>query len=128
MAKPYVGEIKEAAKENAFFRKVLFTGDKSQLVLMSLQPGEDIGMEMHDVDQMFYAVKGAGTIILDGADQTFKKGMVVCVPAGTRHNVIAAAEEPLKLFTLYSPPQHAVGTVHRTKREALAAEKEHAAA
>jgi Mannose-6-phosphate isomerase len=122
MTKAYVGNIKKAAKDNDFFRKVLFTGTKSQLVLMSLLPGEEIGTEVHEVDQILYAVEGEGKVVLDGASKEFEKGAVACVPAGVQHNVINTDHEPMKLFTVYAPAQHAPGTIHRTKAEAEIAE------
>ena len=123
MTKGFVGDIKKAAKENYFFRKVLFTGKSSQLVLRSLEPGEDIGEEVHSVDQIIYVIDGEGMVELDGTKKEFEKGDVVFVPAGVRHNVINAEdEEAMKLFTVYSPPQHADGTIHPTKADAEAAE------
>jgi mannose-6-phosphate isomerase-like protein (cupin superfamily) len=118
MTQPYVADIKKAAKENEFFRKVLFTGTKSQLVLMSLLQGEEIGTEVHEVDQILYAVEGDGKVVLDGVGKEFEKGEIACVPAGVQHNVINTSDEPMKLFTIYAPPQHAAGTTHRTKAEA----------
>jgi mannose-6-phosphate isomerase-like protein (cupin superfamily) len=123
MTHGYVVNIKKAAKDNDYFRKVLFTGTKSQLVLMSLRPGEEIGAEVHKVDQVLYVVDGEGKVVLDGAGQDFTKGAIVFVPAGVEHNVINAGDEPMKLFTIYSPPQHAAGTVHRTKAAAEEAER-----
>jgi mannose-6-phosphate isomerase-like protein (cupin superfamily) len=123
MTNGFVGNMKKIGKENDFFRKVLFTGAKSQLVLMSLEPGEEIGEEVHSVDQVIYAVDGEGEVVLDGAPTEFDKGFIVFVPAGVRHNVINTDDEPMKLFTVYAPPQHADGTVHRTKSDAEA-EKE----
>jgi mannose-6-phosphate isomerase-like protein (cupin superfamily) len=123
MTQPYVGDIKEAAKKNEYFREVLFTGAKGQLVIMSLVPGEEIGSEVHEVDQFLYVVDGEGKVVLDGVTKEFEKGMIVCVPAGTRHNVINSDDEAMKLFTVYAPPQHAAGTIHRTKAEAEGAEK-----
>jgi mannose-6-phosphate isomerase-like protein (cupin superfamily) len=123
MTHGYVVNIKKAAKDNDYFRKVLFTGTKSQLVLMSLRPGEEIGAEVHKVDQVLYVVDGEGKVVLDGAGQDFTKGAIVFVPAGVEHNVINAGDEPMKLFTIYSPPQHAAGTVHRTKAVAEEAER-----
>jgi mannose-6-phosphate isomerase-like protein (cupin superfamily) len=102
---------------------VLFTASHSQLVIMSLLPGEEIGTESHDVDQTLYVVDGAGMVVFDGVEKDFEKGMVVVVPAGVRHNVINTDDDPMKLFTIYAPPQHAVGTVHRTKAEAEASEE-----
>jgi mannose-6-phosphate isomerase-like protein (cupin superfamily) len=107
--------LKEAAKENEFFRRVLFTGQHAQLVLMSLEPGEEIGEEVHQVDQFLYVVEGDGRVELDGESDEFEKGEAIFVPAGVRHNVINRDEKPLKLFTLYAPPQHAAGTVQETK-------------
>ena len=123
MTDGYVVNIKKAAKDNDYFRRVLFTATKSQLVLMSLRPGEEIGAEVHKVDQALYVVDGEGKVVLDGAGQDFAKGAIVVVPAGVEHNVINAGDEPMKLFTIYSPPQHAAGTVHRTKAAAEEAER-----
>jgi mannose-6-phosphate isomerase-like protein (cupin superfamily) len=129
MTQGYVVNIKKAAKDNDFFRKVLFTGTKSQLVLMSLRPGEEIGVEIHKVDQVLYVVDGEGRVVLDGVDKEFEKGEIVFVPAGVQHNVINTDGEPMKLFTIYAPPQHAPGTTHRTKAVAEEAEREaHASA
>jgi len=124
MTEPYVTDLKDAAKENECFRSVLFTGANSQLVLMSLLPSEEIGMEVHEVDQIFYAVEGEGRLVVDGVEFEFEKGTVACVPAGVSHNVVNTEEdEPLKLFTVYAPPAHAAGTLHRTRAEAEAAEQ-----
>ncbi|MGA7910745.1 MAG: cupin domain-containing protein [Candidatus Dormiibacterota bacterium] len=123
MSESYVVNIKKAAKSNDFFRQVLFTAKQCQLVLMALQAHEEIGAEVHEVDQILYVVEGEGKVELDGAAQEFEKGMIVVVPAGVRHNVINTDDEPMKLFTVYAPPQHAAGTVHRTKADAEAAEK-----
>jgi mannose-6-phosphate isomerase-like protein (cupin superfamily) len=109
---PRIIDIKRAAKENIFFRKVLVTANKSQVVLMSLIPGEEIGTESHDGDQLLYAVKGEGVAVINGVQEPFEKGMMLCVPAGAEHNVINTGDEPFKLFTIYAPPQHAGGTVH----------------
>ena len=111
-------DIKRAAKENSFFRKVLVTGGRAQVVLMSLRSGEEIGTESHDGDQLLYAVKGGGVAVRNGAREPFEKGSMFYVPAGTEHNVINTGDEPFKLFTIYAPPQHAGGTVHETKAEA----------
>ena len=124
MTQGYVLNIKKAAKDNDYFRRVLFTGTKSQLVLMSLRPGEEIGAEVHKVDQILYVVDGDGKVVLDGVDKEFEKGEIVFVPAGVQHNVINTDDEPMKLFTVYAPPQHAAGTVHRTKAVADEAERE----
>ncbi|HET7421686.1 MAG TPA: cupin domain-containing protein [Candidatus Dormibacteraeota bacterium] len=121
MIKPYVNDLKDAAKDNDFFRKVVFTGSHLQLVLMSLEPGEEIGEEVHEVDQLLSIVKGEGKAVLDGQEQKFEKGMAVCVPAGVRHNVINSGDKPMKVFTIYAPPQHAAGTVQEKKPEPVAA-------
>ena len=115
--------VKDQAKESDAFRSVLFTGEKSQLVIMSLKPGEDIGEETHDDgDQLLYLVKGTGVVVIEGKEVAFEKGSIFCVPKGTRHNVKNLGDEPMKLFTVYAPPQHAPGTIHATKQDAIAAE------
>src|SRR5579872_1184789 len=111
----YVNDIKKAAKENDAFRRVIFTAGKSQLVLMSLLPGEEIGAEVHDGDQILYIVDGEGLAVIDGARERIDKGSIVFVPAGARHNIVNTDHEPMKLFTVYAPPQHAVGTVQLRK-------------
>src|SRR5690349_13806342 len=103
--------LKETVKENDHFREVLFTANHAQLVVMSLEPGEEIGEEVHEVDQFLYIVKGSGTAELDGERYEFEKGDAIFVPAGVRHNVLSGDEKTLKLFTLYAPPQHPAGTV-----------------
>ena len=113
------GEVDELSKENDDFRRVVFTGQHAQLVLMALPQGEEIGEEVHTVDQILYGVSGEGEAILDGRAKSFEKGDVVAVPAGTLHNVKNTGKDPFKLFTVYAPPQHAAGTVHRTKAEAM---------
>jgi mannose-6-phosphate isomerase-like protein (cupin superfamily) len=122
MIEPRILDAKEAAKHNTFFRTVLFTADKSQLVVMSLLPGEEIGAEIHNGDQLLYAVKGEGVAVINGTREPFEKGTILYVPAGAPHNVINTGEHPLKLFTIYAPPQHAPGTIHETKADADAAE------
>lgn len=112
---------------NTNFRKVLFTGAHCQLVLMSLLPSEDIGMEIHqNVDQFFRFEVGEGKAILNGEEVIFKANDVVIVPAGTNHNIInTSTTEPLKLYTIYSPANHPEGTVHNTKADAMADEAAH---
>ena len=119
---PYHGELKEIAQDNDDFRRVLFTGAHSQLVIMALAAGEEIGGEVHAVDQILCAVEGEGEALLDGRGLSFEKGDAVAVPAGSRHIIRNTGQKPLKLFTVYAPPEHAAGTVHRTKADALAAE------
>jgi mannose-6-phosphate isomerase-like protein (cupin superfamily) len=125
--KGYVGNIEEITLANTYFREVLYTGQHAQLVVMSLKPGEDIGMEVHDtVDQFFRFEKGQGKVIIDGEESTVSNGSAVIVPAGSNHNIINTSQtEELKLYTVYSPPNHPDGTIHKTKEEAMAAEKEH---
>lgn len=118
MTKGYVADIKKAAKDNKNFRDVIFTATKSQIVLMSLRPGEEIGLEVHDGDQIIYLVDGEGVAILDGEKNEIKKGSIVFVPAGVRHNIVSSDDEPMKLFTIYAPPQHAAGTVEPARDKA----------
>lgn len=115
-------DIHRAAETNTDFRRVLYTTPLSQLVLMNVQPGEDIGLETHDLDQVLVFVSGRGESVLEGARHEISPGTVVVVPAGTEHNFVNTGAEPLKLYTVYAPPEHAHGTVHRTKAEADAAE------
>jgi mannose-6-phosphate isomerase-like protein (cupin superfamily) len=112
-------DLKELATENEYFRKVLFTGVHSQLVVMALRPGEEIGEEVHKVDQFIYAVKGEGQANIAGSVIPFEEGDALCVPAGRLHNVMNSGEAPMKLFTVYSPPQHAAGTVEKVKSDVL---------
>lgn len=123
----YVGNIEEITLSNAFFRQVLFTAPHSQLVVMCLQPNEDIGVEVHqNVDQFFRIEEGEGKVVLNDEEHPIKNGDAVIVPAGTQHNVInTSAEKQLKLYTIYSPAQHKDGTVHKTKAEAMADEADH---
>ena len=119
----YQENIKKAAKRNEAFRRVLSTGKKSQLVLMASPEGEDIGAEVHPAtDQILFIVDGEGKAVVNGKTFKVEENDVVFVPAGARHNLINSGDEELKLFTVYSPPEHADGTVHETKAEALAAE------
>ena len=121
----YVGPIEKATLKNNYFRKVLFTGKYSQLVLMCLKPGEEIGNEVHpDVDQFFRIEEGDARFIFGGKEKHLVgDGDAVVVPAGTYHNVVnASSTKPLKLYTIYTPPNHPDGTVHKTKAEAEAAE------
>jgi mannose-6-phosphate isomerase-like protein (cupin superfamily) len=115
MVSGYVANIKKAAKDNDYFRDVIFTAPKSQLVLMSLQPDEEIGMEVHDGDQVIYVMDGEGFVELNGSKHDIEKGSVVFVPTGVRHNVVSCGDESMKLFTIYAPPQHPAGTVEPKK-------------
>lgn len=121
----YVGSIEKATLNNSFFRQVLFTGKHSQLVVMCLQPGEDIDEEVHEaVDQFFRLEEGEAKFVLNRKEEHIVgNGDAVVVPAGTRHNVInTSSTKALRLYTLYSPPNHPAGTVHKTKADAVAAE------
>jgi len=109
------------ALENDDFRRVLFTNKHSQVVLMSVLPGEDIGQEVHElVDQVLFFVKGGGQAIVDGEKHGISAGDMFAVPAGTEHDFINTGTEAMKLFTVYSPPEHPEGVVHATKADALA--------
>lgn len=123
----YVGNIEKLTLANNYFRQVLFTGTKAQLVVMCLGPKEDIGVEVHpDVDQFFRVEEGQGKVILGGEEHFVADGDAIVVPAGTEHNVInVSGKKPLKLYTIYSPAQHKDGIVHRTKAEAMADEADH---
>jgi mannose-6-phosphate isomerase-like protein (cupin superfamily) len=124
----YVGKIEKLTEKNKYFRQVLFTGKYAQLVLMSLLPGEEIGNEVHHtVDQFFRIEVGEAKFVFSGKEEHLVgAGDAVIVPAGTFHNVInTSPTKPLKLYTLYSPPNHPDGTVHKTKAEAEAAEAAH---
>jgi mannose-6-phosphate isomerase-like protein (cupin superfamily) len=122
----YVNNLEKDAEENENFRKVLNTTEKSQLVVMSLLPYEDIGEEVHEVDQFIRVEKGKGKSVLDGVETELEDGFAVVIPAGTRHNIINTDNKPMKLYTIYTPPQHADGTIHKTKIEAEADEHDHA--
>ena len=117
----YHDDIEQQTKGNSDFRRVLYTGKHLQLVLMSLKPGEEIGAEVHpDNDQFFRVDSGSGVVTIDGKDSKISDGFAVVVPAGARHNIKNDGTEPLKLYTLYGPPDHKDKTVHRTKADAEA--------
>ncbi|MCX6070552.1 MAG: cupin domain-containing protein [Chloroflexi bacterium] len=121
----YVGPIEKETEKNKYFRKVLYTGKHAQLVVMCLQGGEDIGNEVHaDVDQFFRIEEGSAKFIFNGKEEHLvEDGEAVIVPAGTYHNVVNASKtKVLQLYTIYSPPNHPDGTIHKTKAEAVAAE------
>ena len=121
--KGYVADIEEKTLNNNYFRQVLFTADHSQLVVMTLQPGEEIGMEVHpEHDQFFRFEQGEGKVIIDGEESIVKADWAVVVPAGAQHNVINTGQEVMKLYTIYSPPEHKDGTIHKTKAEAMQTE------
>lgn len=116
----YSIDIEEATLTNDDFRRVLFTAPHLQLVLMTLQPGEEVGMETHgENDQFFRVESGIGEAILDGEVHQLSDGAIVIVPSGAEHNVLNTSDsEPLRMYTLYAPPHHRDGTLHRTKEEA----------
>ncbi|MBU2575856.1 cupin domain-containing protein [Patescibacteria group bacterium] len=119
--KGFYSNIEKDTLENNDFRRVLYTGKHSQLVLMCLQTGEEIGAEVHaDIDQFFRIDKGTGKVIIDDNEYEVSDGDAIIVPAGANHNVINTSEdEPLKLYTIYSPPEHKDGTVHASKADAV---------
>ena len=118
--KGYVTNIEKLSLENENFRKVLYTDKNSQLVLMSLLAGEDIGEEVHDVDQFLRVEKGTGTAILSDIPHDLADGSVIIVPAGTKHNIVNTGADEMKLYTLYMPPHHKDGVIHKTKADAEA--------
>lgn len=120
-------QLEDASLQNNNFRQVLFTAPHCQLVLMSLQPSEDIGMEVHpDNDQFIRVEQGDGEAIIDGQHWTLSDGAAVVIPAGAQHNIInTSSDHALKLYTVYAPAHHPDGTIHATKADALAAEASH---
>lgn len=118
--KGFVDDIERLTKDNSDFRRVLYTGKNLQLVLMTLRPGEEIGEEVHeDRDQFFRIEDGAGEVLIDGARHRVEDDDAIIVPAGARHNVVNTGNSPLKLYTLYGPPEHRDGIVQRTKADAF---------
>lgn len=123
--KGYISNIEKLSIENENFRRVLYTAKNSQLVLMSLKPLEDIGEEIHDVDQFFRCEAGEGKVVIDGVETAIGDGFAIVIPAGAKHNVInTSSDRPLKLYTIYSPAHHRDSVIHVTKEEAMLA-KEH---
>ena len=125
--KGFVKNIEQETLENNNFRKVLYTSQHGQVVVMSLLPNEEIGMEVHKyTDQFFRVDSGEGKVIMDGEESVISDGFAVVVPAGTMHNVInTSSDKPLKLYTIYMPPHHVDGTVHATKALAEADTEDH---
>jgi len=118
----HIKNILEKAKSNEYFRQVLATGGKVQIVIMSIPVGTEIGSETHpDNDQTLMLISGTGQVVLDGKADDFETGDIVLVPAGTEHNFITKGDTPMKIVTTYSPPHHPDGTIHKTKAEADAA-------
>src|SRR5512134_3834621 len=122
--KGFVQDIEDLAVKNDEFRRVLYTAKHCQLVVMALQPEEEIGEEVHTLDQFFRVEEGSGEAVLDGARTAIRAGFAVIVPAGAKHNIINTGSVALKLYTLYAPPNHRDGVVHAT-REAAEADDEH---
>lgn len=118
--KGFVEDIENIAVKNEEFRRVLYTANHCQLVVMALKPGEEIGAEVHTLDQFFRVEEGIGEAILDGARTEIRAGFGVIVPAGANHNIINTGSAPLKLYTIYAPPNHRDGVVHRTREDAEA--------
>jgi mannose-6-phosphate isomerase-like protein (cupin superfamily) len=121
--KGFSTDIEKDTIDNTNFRKVLYTGKNSQLVLMSLKPGEDIGEEKHDVDQFFRIEKGTGKVVINGTEHPVKDGSAVVIPANSMHNVINTGDGPLAVYSIYSPPHHKSGTIHVTKEDAQKADE-----
>jgi mannose-6-phosphate isomerase-like protein (cupin superfamily) len=118
--KGYVQDIESIAVKNVDFRQVLYTTKNCQLVVMALKPQEEIGAEVHKLDQFFRVEEGTGEAVLDGVRTAIRAGFAVVVPAGTNHNIINTGSVPLKLYTLYAPPNHRDGVIHHTRADAEA--------
>ncbi len=118
--KGFVQDIESLAVKNVEFRRVLYTAKNCQLVVMALKPKEEIGAEVHTLDQFFRVEQGTGVAVLDGVRTPIKPGFAVIVPAGANHNIINTGSEPLKLYTLYAPPNHRDAVVHHTRKDAEA--------
>ncbi len=117
--KGFIGDIEDRTEKNLDFRRVLYTGSHIQLVLMSLNPGEEIGEETHeDTDQFFRVEEGKGEFVIDGRTSPIESDMAMVIPAGARHNIRNTGRKAMKLYTLYGPPHHEDGTVHHTRADA----------
>lgn len=119
----FVNNIEELALNNSDFRRVIYTTHNSQLVLMSIPAGSDIGLEVHDVDQFLRVEAGKGQAILNDIPHDIKDGSAIVVPTGTKHNIVNTGSSDMKLYTLYTPPHHKDGTVHKTKADAEGSEE-----
>lgn len=121
--KGFVGDISDLTEKNSDYRRVLYTGENLQLVLMSLKPGEEIGEETHDdIDQFFRIEEGSGEVVINGQTSSVEDDDAIIVPAGARHNVRNTGTKPLRLYTIYAPPEHKDKTIHATKQDAKAHE------
>jgi len=116
----FIKDIESIVDKNDAFRRVLYTAKNCQLVVMALKPKEEIGEEVHTLDQFFRIEEGTGEAVLDGVHMPISAGFVVLVPAGARHNIINTGSDPLKVYTLYAPPNHRDGVVHQTRADAEA--------
>jgi len=123
--KGYVSNIEKEALENNNFRKTLYTGKTSQLVLMSLKPNEEIGEEVHHLDQFIRVEKGKGKAVIDGAEHEIKDGSAIVIPAGANHNIINGPDAEMKVYTIYSPPEHKDKTIHQAKEDAVNDKEDH---
>ena len=124
--KGYITNIEKLSLENKYFRQVLYTARNSQLVVMTLKPLEDIGEETHQLDQFIRCEKGKGKAILNGNETEIGDGFAVVIPAGTKHNIVnTSSKDTMHLYTLYSPPHHKDGTLHKTTADAEADKKDH---
>jgi len=121
----YLTDIEKLTRENTDFRRVLYTAPSSQLVLMCLKTGEEIGEEVHGLDQFLRVEAGEGKAYLNGVEHPIRDGSAIVVPAGVKHNVVNTGAGDLKLYTIYSPPEHRDGTVHKTKADAEADTADH---
>lgn len=119
----YIQNIEKLSLENTDFRRVLYTAKHSQLVLMCIQAGDDIGQETHHLDQFIRIEAGTGKAILDDVETVIEDGTAIVIPAGTKHNIVNTGSEPLKLYSVYSPPEHKDQVVHPTKADAIANEE-----
>ena len=122
--KGFVQNIEDIAVKNEEFRRVLYTAKNCQLVVMALNPSEEIGAEVHQLDQFFRVEEGTGEAVLDGVRTVISTGFAVLVPAGANHNIINTGSVPLKLYTLYAPPNHQDGVIHHTRAEAEASNEQ----
>jgi mannose-6-phosphate isomerase-like protein (cupin superfamily) len=123
--KGYIDNIEKLTRENQNFRKVLYTAKNSQLVLMCLKPNEEIGEEVHTLDQFFRIESGNGKVIIDGIEHNIADGSAIVIPAGAKHNVVNGSSFELKLYTIYSPPEHKDKVVHAAKSDALSDKEDH---
>jgi len=115
--KGYVADLEEVTVNNSDYRRVLYTARNSQLVVMSIEPGDEIGEEVHELDQFIRIEAGKGEVTLDGVTHALEDDWAVVIPAGTKHNVVNTGDEPLKLYSVYAPPEHRDGVVHPTKAD-----------